>query len=543
MVRNRCFVSIVIAIVCSTASAQTEGDPWSRALPSVVGIAPPPWSDTFDATAGALYLSFVDAVHALSRDTDTAPLLDELLAFVQRRAGVHRDARPVEGTCPYLGGSAGSLVADGGSGTLFADGGSGTLFPDGGSGTVFGDGGGVLEPFSAAHFALDDSVRAWSLLAVATADRDGRLFVPIELHDEIAIIDRFELDEFAEGMAGAFQSDLHRSLELAAALALWPRVDLDVVTGSVVVPHGHLVLHHTVQVLIGHHGGVRDVDIEHLHDPRRVEVTLTWSDTVSAKVTLLPMSFVTLDGLLDAMTFLAAPEQQRQRIVMSWTLSNCALIERYLAGTRDTVSGSPGTEHDASIATSSSYAAFVFELLAAGIAEDGQPLLAELCRAMRQADDELDSIPCDDAFALATLLADLDRRAYDDVGSDVRGLTSDALRRRTYAAAGNHRLPFPLPPASWPGVYGVAACTPTQRDSAWFSNRGDVVADEHLIAPGAWYFEMPFGDGAGELGYWGTSFAAPYAALRFPGQPGSHGAGPFALGTCDASAVPPLNGP
>ncbi len=534
MVRNWCLVSVLIAVVFGTAIAQTEGDPWSRALPSVVGIAPPPWSATFDATAGALYLSFVGAVHTLSMDTDTVPLLDDLLAFVQRRAGAHRDARPEEGTCTYLGGSSGSLVADGGSGTLLAD---------GGSGTVLGDGGGVLEPFSAAHFALDDSVRAWSLLAVAAADREGSLSVPIELHDEIAIIDHFELDAFAEGMAGAFQSDLHRSLEIAAALALSPRVDLDLVSGSVAVPHGHLVLHHTVQVLIGHHGGVRDVGIEHLDAPRRVEVTLTWSDTVSAKVTLLPMSFVTLEGLLDALTFLAAPDQQRQRIVMSWTLSNCTLVERYLEATRENVAGSPGTEPDASIATSSSYATFVFELLADGIADDGQPLLAELCRAMRQADDELDSIPCDDAFALATLLADLDRRAYDDIGGDVRGLTSDMLWQRTYAAAGNHRLPFPLPPASWPGVYGVAACTPTQPDSAWFTNRGDVLAEEHLIAPGAWYFELPFGDVAGELGYWGTSFAAPYAALRFPGQAGSHGAGPFALGACDTTAVTPLNGP
>ncbi len=86
-----------------------------------------------------------------------------------------------------------------------------------------------------------------------------------------------------------------------------------------------------------------------------------------------------------------------------------------------------------------------------------------------------------------------------------------------FAAAGNQGLGFPMPPASWSGVRGVEANVLGETNKASFSNVGSVTpVDDQVRALGAW-FVSPEVHSTDEvpLGYWGTSFAAPTAALQY----------------------------
>jgi subtilisin family serine protease len=93
---------------------------------------------------------------------------------------------------------------------------------------------------------------------------------------------------------------------------------------------------------------------------------------------------------------------------------------------------------------------------------------------------------------------------------------------RYFAAAGNQGFAFPMPPAAWPGVIGVEACSGTsmERDTR-FSNRGTTtasVAQPAHRARGAYFASPEALDGAA-LVYWGTSFAAPSAAVHAATEP------------------------
>lgn len=455
---------------------------------------------------------------------------DALEAFVRllQRTGTdgdvtyHRSLRSDDeddalDSCGLVGG-AGRLVGDGGGGVLFADGGAGRLVGDGGAGRLVGDGGAVLQVRPDPYFVASDVVEPWALELEHVA---GQL--PGLAGTAFAIVDRFDLDRLPVRDTGRI--DREAALLAAADLVLAARDETD---GVVVVPHGHLVLHHMLQLVIAQvpEGSQVLVTVGEATGDGPTRVDVSWDDVEgSVRIDLYPMQYDTLDGLEDALASLAADDTVR--IVMSWTLSNCVLVERYMQEVDVDALRETGVAGTTDLVVES-YAAFLIDLIGLARSGDEAELLDTLCEAFGGVEQ-----PCTDSFLIAVLLAFLDGRAEADVGASIE---QEHLWRRVFAAAGNHRMPFPLPPASWPHVYGVAACMPTLTGNAWFTNRGDVVRNEHVLAPGAWYPVASTTDGDGQLGYWGTSFAAPYAALAFTASQ-SVPDGPHVLGTCTDEVV------
>ena len=466
--------------------------------------------DRAESTEGAAALeAFVRLLQRTGTEPDRARLY-----LSGRRADEEDDALD---SCALVGG-AGRLVGDGGSGVLFADGGAGRLVGDGGSGRLVGDGGAVLQVRTVPYFIDTDVVEPWALMPGhidgASSGVVGTAF---------AIVDRFHFEMLPE--REQVFNDRAEALAGAADLALAAREE---VNGVVVVPHGHLVLHHMLQIVVGQAPEGSQVGLAvrvgDEDEPRRVEVSWPGGEAV-VRIDLYPMRYESLEGLEYALKALAHDEHAR--IVMSWTLSNCVLVERYINEVDvDAERETGGVDRTDPVVES--YASFLIDLI--GLAREGDEaeLLHELCAVLGGGD-----LPCTDSFLIAVLLAFLEGRSESDAGvspDDVQVL------RRVFAAAGNHRLPFPLPPASWPHVHGVAACMPTLPGNAWFTNRGDVVPDEHVLAPGAWYPVRAETDRENLLGYWGTSFAAPYAALAFTAD-APRPAGPHVLGACTNTFV------
>ncbi len=99
-----------------------------------------------------------------------------------------------------------------------------------------------------------------------------------------------------------------------------------------------------------------------------------------------------------------------------------------------------------------------------------------------------------------------------------------------------------MPPAAWPGVFGVESCVGSGAapgDRAWYSNLGDFLPGERVVAPAESYFVVAGSDltpppgsrNRGLLGYWGSSFAAPHAALVL--GPQATGTSATTVGVCD----------
>jgi hypothetical protein len=481
-------------------------------------LQPPPW----DGATLDRYFDIRDAVLERMGDHE-----DDFVGFVRllQRTGTSRsdeegdpdetEAGEALRTCSLVGGG-GTIIGEGGSGVLFADGGAGRVIGEGGAGTLFGDGGAVLQARPTAYFPDADVVYVEELALLHPPAREGLA------HSTFAIIDRFMFDKLPwhERTFATREEALHGAEELALNA-------IEVVDGYSVVMHGHLVLHHMLQLVIGQASeGPITIVVSQIgaSGAWRVDVSLPGNEV---RIDLHNMYYATLEGLQSALGVLIDDDA---RIVMSWTLSNCALVDRYLA--EGTVGSDDAPRADTRV---ESYAKFLIDLI--GLAREGNEadLLHQLCLIMTDNADV-----CTDSFLLAVLLAFLEGRAESDVSELWFSSNRASLWSRVFAAAGNHRLPFPLPPASWPVVYGVAACSPTLPGNTWFTNRGDVVRDEHVLAPGAWYPVRTAMNGAA-IGYWGTSFAAPYAALTLSSV--DTGDGPHVLGMCEGTFVTPRYGP
>lgn len=195
--------------------------------------------------------------------------------------------------------------------------------------------------------------------------------------------------------------------------------------------------------------------------------------------------------------------------ITSWGLVDCALARSY----GDAAASDPNVP--------TSLGDYLLQLIRS---PESRELLVQVCEAfeswLTQSPDWSHGGPrpgCDEplALALALALALMEKQAAEDVGWPFAGDADNPDAQRTlpfgrvYASAGNQGRPFPMPPAAWPGVMGVAACD-ASGVLAGYSNVGDFIDTEHVRAPGGWF---PLEVNGIEVGYWGTSFAAPHAAL------------------------------
>ncbi len=279
---------------------------------------------------------------------------------------------------------------------------------------------------------------------------------------------------------------------------------------TTVVPHGHLVAFHALA-----HFGVAAIEKVVLVSDRHAVVTVASAPDPEAprvRVHLLDVDFddvATIRDAVQAIPTLGDPLQPTPTFaVLSWGLVDCALSERYTAHDGD----ASGEEFE----TLAEYLEVVF---ATSDGPGAIALLAGLCEAFEDVIEQHLSITCDVATpeqlaAIGTIgvLAEMDVRASEAVG-----LPQPSERIRYFAAAGNQGMVFPMPPAAWPGVIGVEACTGTVRwRDEGYSNRGTTspsASQPAQRARGA-YFASPESVDNDTLVYWGTSFAAPSAAVH-----------------------------
>jgi len=273
------------------------------------------------------------------------------------------------------------------------------------------------------------------------------------------------------------------------------------------VPHGHLVLHHLMALVGGHDITVRSLVVSEVNDRGdlgRVALELTIQGRPFT-LHLEGIRFWDVATIKDAMQGVVATYGHETAVVTSWGLVDCDLANRY----RDVIEGNPDAPK--------SIGAYLERLIRESFPTVGG-MIVEVCRAFenwlpQSSYGDNDPPPtCDEPFALALALTLMEHRAAEAV--DWPFVAPDDHPRatpygRVFASSGNQQLPFPMPPAAWPGVMGVAACDATG-ELAWYSNVGDYLDHEHVRAPGGWF---PVTINGFDVGYWGTSFAAPHAAL------------------------------
>lgn len=398
------------------------------------------------------------------------------------RMGAGLDEESAEGTnvCAMLAGTGGNPRMDGGGGNPRMDGGGTVLapFPSRGPGWTYAD-------------AADHWVGFGDLGAV---DPPG---LPM------AVIDAFDFGQGAlaalDGVSVLGVADLWRIL-IAAHLQV-PIEDSP-------VPHGHLVLFHLLASWAAGDGLV--VGVANLGTGGMLLSVTAASWRVDVR--LLDIDYDDFDGIRAAMN--VARGLGAAVVVTSWGLVDCTLEAGYRAAADDVNAATPPP------ATFADYVAAGLES-----SPDRMRLLGELCHAfeveIRQAVQDAN---CDDAEFLPSIGSLLTFAALAETDARARGLVDwgDAVGATVvFASAGNQGLPFPMPPAAWPGIVGVEACVAgAVGEKAAFSNAGasDQVAEPSTRALGAW-FSTPevAADGVTPLGYWGTSFAAPAAAAAFAG--------------------------
>lgn len=293
------------------------------------------------------------------------------------------------------------------------------------------------------------------------------------------------------------------------------------------VPHGHLVFHHLLALLGG--SGLRVVSATHhaaTNDGGEHGTIVLSVHGQAFKIHLEPIDFDDVTTIRSALHRSAGVVDAV--VVTSWGLVDCELAERY----RQAVEGDP--QRDWTID------AYLLDLFADS--PEAASIAVELCSAFLAARLADAGLGCGDRFLIAYSLHVLAFKAASDVGwplNDDMDAQAAVPFGRVFASAGNQRLPFPMPPAAWPGVIGVAACT-YGPDRAWFSNVGDFIPAEHVVAPGAWFPVQINGD---EVGYWGTSFAAPHAALELGNEALTlrppHVLGPRGIDPCGHPPDPP----
>ena len=466
---------IALASLALTASSAAQDDPAAadpEALPAVLAAS----------TAAFTAYGAPEVYQSLRL------LVREERALVQELIQMLRDGSrwpaPEHALCAFLAGNGANPRVDGGAGT----------------GRV--DGGGLLQSL-VPPFRQEDLDDAWQ-------GSLGAEHGPLSL----AIIDAFDLPWLLD-VAALSPTSVEANDDWLGLVRDWTiaRAEPSVDGQGWVVPHGHLVLYHALLALSFPEVERAQVWWQEMGD-RHVRLGLTIGETQHV-IDLFHLEFEGLDGLVEALGTVHGEGFGEHQVVMSWGISDCAVVASYEAAA-------------ASGAASLSYLVHLYALVESAVGGD---LVETLCAVFLP--HLPGDIPCDDAFATVVALVELDLRAADHVDwpedQVAGGLT------RLFASAGNQALPFPMPPAAWPGVMGVAACSPSEPATAWFSNRGDYLAWEHVVAPGAWFASNLEGAFDTRAGYWGTSFAAPYAAI--------HARHAIAAGATGPHALPPCQGP
>lgn len=447
--------------------AASAGAAWSQPLPV----------EWVPQRVAQLYDSFV------VRWLDRGELGHDIVRAARVGAGLEwQDGRSE--VCASLPGTGGVPRVDGG----------GNPRMDGGYGAHPGDWGGTLfAPFPPMNpslwpYAATDGHEVAFPLAVAVGRPQTRM----------AVIDAFDVYVFEA---------VGNDAELDAA-ELWTILIADLLGGRVEaspVPHGNLVLYHLL-ALWAHPDGLH-VRLREAGNHRVLLVRArTWDREV--ELHLLEITYGDVSTIDDAMQ--AARALGDVVVVASWGLVDCALAAGYHA---------EAEEGRASASAPATFAAYLAAALEAS--SEAAELMESLCAAFKvEIHEAIGPVDCSDPSSRGLLtvaaLAQMDVWARGAVGWDAFGDTV------VFASAGNQGLPFPMPPAAWPGVVGVEACMagePGQR--AEFSNVGAIGLSREFSARalGAWFATPARGSSSETLGYWGTSFAAPAAAAAYAAGP------------------------
>ena len=421
----------------------------------------------------------------VDRWIERGELGEAIVRAAREGAGLEgQDGRYV--VCASLPGTGGNPRVDGG----------GNPRMDGGHGTHPGDWGGtLLAPFPPVNATL------WPY---AAPDGHQVAFPPAGTvgppRSRMAVIDAFDVDVLAAIGSGA-QLDATDLWAVLIASLLGGRSDTSP------VPHGNLVLYHLLAPW-AHPDGLH-VSFREAGNPRVLHLRGdTWADAI--ELHLLEITYGDVTTIADAMQ--SAEALGDAVVVASWGLVDCTLAAGYHAQAEET-------------RASGSAPASFFAYLAAALERSGEAaeLLGALCDAFEeQITEAVGSIDCrapsnHDLLAVAAL-AQMDARARQAVVWQELGETV------VFASAGNQGLPFPMPPAAWPGVVAVEACMAGEPDRrAAFSNGGAVgfASEFSAQALGAWFATPASGSTFETLGYWGTSFAAPAAAAAYAADPWS----------------------
>lgn len=397
-----------------------------------------------------------------------------------------------------------------------AAGGDESAAPDGVCGFVAGtggtarlDGGGELVPFSTAGGFVPEDVIEQAWFSWQLAD----VFEGAAFPADIAIVDEFLFDRIEAWFDG--RSTV--GLELVREGDVLEAGRSNMAPGSLEVTHGHIVLHHLLAIVMHHGFEIVAVDVTRPEGPALL--TLYTSGQGEMRIHLFGIDFDGLQGLGDALDGVALVDDP-VAVVMSWGITGCRLAAVY-ADDRPLEAGRPFFE---------TLVEFTFDVLhALARAESeggGDSIVIDACNAVQDALGDCNEPEFRSFVATIVALVEFERQAREQMfGTDAE--RRDVSHVGFFASAGNERLPFAMPPASFDGVVAVAACSPTSSpDRAWFSNRGDHVADDEgeVVAIGAWFAAPDLDAAPTGLGYWGTSFAAPLAALsahpRAPAEAG-----------------------
>lgn len=272
--------------------------------------------------------------------------------------------------------------------------------------------------------------------------------------------------------------------------------------------HGDIVLFHTLAVLASGGLGVQDTQVLGSGNEGWDGVRLTVADGSGRHVmdvVLVSFAFDDPDGVVVAFADLGRWTQDSDDVVinMSWNLGDCAIVTLYREVRHAHRDGDPAL---------GLYRRFISDL--AFVDEGVRGILETLCNAVLTT---LTSSDCRDPVVLELVMhAALDVHVERLVVAKEVDIPTDGFDGIVrVAAAGNESLPFPLPPASFRCVIGVAASlTSDPGTRASWSNRGGFTVDDDRTELGAFFRTGRHGDGEGEeLFYGGTSFAAPLAAL------------------------------
>jgi len=517
---HRC-VCIVVALAFASAFGSSQ--------PATGTLLAADLADMYPAArlAVAAYHRFYVIEEEVGVPGEVIELLSYIGAFLDRFDALPTLSDEAAPLCAYTAGAGGKLHVDGGGGRLHLDGGGGQLHVDGGGGTLHVDGGGaLLQPRDSSVFGSLTRVEPFGVLS-----RDA-------LNTRhVVIIDAFDLDAIERAVrtleppawpgGTSWHQTWRGAVTVTTLLAGGAPLPPEAGRGWL-VPHGHVVLYHLLAAATPIARGFADV--QRWRDASTMTLMLRSTGDRPFQVDLVEISYGDMDSVSRAMRYAAAAARADAVVVTSWGLTDCALRDAYLQDRHDVES--------------------LAEYLRKAIVEDGvlepyegEPsggLLAQLCAAFAAFMPADASFDCSDDVAVIAALAVLEQRAARAVDWPLTDADEAGRDRvpyeRVFASAGNQRLPFPMPPAAWPGVYGVAACEGPADDApmAWYSNVGDFVVDEHVVGRGSW-FSVRVPD-APEVGYWGTSYAAPLAALVI-GLDGTAHHGPSVAG-CAAPALP-----